>query len=124
MDARRFETLYSTFVKRKQAEKLEIQEMLMIAAIWANSNYDDPDKNPRQAFINNLERDVEKKLAKIYGMADEDIEQEIDENNPFWKAMYRGLEKLHGTAKPTKDEVERAIAGQQSNVGFDFDQMQ
>jgi hypothetical protein len=117
MDARRFETLYATYVKRKQAEKLENQEMLMMAAIWANSNYDDPEKNPRKHFVEQLEADAEKKLAKIYGIDTEPEEAEIDKDNPFWAAMYRGLEKMHGTAIPTKDEVDRAIADAKSPFG-------
>ncbi len=125
MNAKRFETLYATYVKRKQAEKLENQEMLMVAAVWANSNYDDPEKNPRKQFIDQLEQDSEYKLATIYGMATPEEQFEIDKKDPFWAAMYRGLEKQHGTAIPTKDEVERAIAGQKdpfSGVDIDIDQ--
>ena len=98
--------------------------MLMMAAIWANSNYDDPEKNPRKTFIEQLEKDAEHKLARIYGMESQEEEFEIDKKDKFWAAMYRGLEKVHGTAVPTKDEVDRAIADQNNPfTGTDIDQM-
>jgi hypothetical protein len=110
-DAVRFQTFYAAFLKRKAAEEIERMKVALTTGIWANSNYDsEKQDNPRQKFIEALEDDVQKKIATIYGYSVEPEEYEIDAEDPFWAAMYRGLEKQHGTAKPTKEEVERAIA--------------
>ena len=127
MDARRFQTMYTAFVKRKAAEELEYTKLALTAGIWANSNYDQEKGDPRQEFITSVQDSVDEKIGIIYGMAPEKDETEIDPNAPFWSAMYRGLEKMHGTAKPTKDEVERAIAEFESgsdDVKIEYDQME
>lgn len=124
-DARKFQTLYATFVKRKAAEELEAYKLQLIGGIWSNSNWDSDKDNPRQEFIETISKDVEDKIGIIYGMKPEQDEAEIDETDPFWSAMYRGLEKLHGTAKPTKDEVDRAIAElSPSDNKIDIDQIE
>jgi hypothetical protein len=128
MDARRFQTMYTAYVKRKAAEELETYKMAMIGGVWSNSNWDGEEgKNPRQQFIEELEEQVNKKIGTIYGMAQEKDEFEIDQNDPFWAAMYRSLEKQHGTALPTKEEVDRAIAEMESGPGevkMEYDQME
>jgi hypothetical protein len=127
-DAKRFESLYATFVKRKASEELERYKLAVIGGAWSNSNFDtDDNTNPRQNFIEQLENDVNDRIATIYGMAQPNDEFEIDENDPFWAAMYRNLEKQHGTAKPTADEVERAIADRQDmpdTSSFEIDQIE
>lgn len=102
--------------------------MAMISGVWSNSNWDgDKGENPRQKFIEELEDNVNDKIASIYGMAKKNDEYEIDRDDPFWAAMYRGLEKQHGTALPTKDEVDRAIAEMESGPGefkMEYDQLE
>lgn len=102
--------------------------MAMIEGIWGNSNWDgEKGENPRQKFIEELEGQVNKKIATLYGMPVDKDEFEIDESDPFWRAMYKGLEKMHGTAKPTSDEVDRAIAEMESGAGeniLEYDQME
>lgn len=96
--------------------------MALTAGVWANSNFDQ-DGDPRSKFIESVQSSVDDKIATIYGVTPEKDEAEIDPNAPFWSAMYRGLEKLHGTAKPTEDEVERAIAELEShNMKMEIDQ--
>jgi hypothetical protein len=128
-DARRFQTLYAAFVKRKAAEELEKQKLALMTGIWGNSNYDpqkEGEEGARPKFIEALESDVNKKIAILYGMAPPQEEEfEINPNDPFWSAMYRGLEKMHGTAKPTKEEVDRAIADMESpKSSIDVDQIE
>lgn len=100
----------------------------MIGGAWSNTNFDtEGDSNPRQEFLESLEQDVNDKIAIIYGMAKPEEEFQINENDPFWAAMYRNLEKQHGTAKPTKEEVERAIADRQDmpdTSNFEIDQIE
>lgn len=126
MDATRFQTFYSAFVKRKAAEELEKYKMAMTTGAWANTNMDphkEGEEGSRPKFIEHLEDEVNNKIATIYGMAPpKEEEYEIDPNAPFWAAMYRGLEKLHGTAKPTKEEVDRAIADLENKPVLDIDQ--
>jgi hypothetical protein len=123
-DARRFQTLYSAFVKRKAAEELEQTRLALTAGIWANSNYDQEKGDPRGEFIKGVQDSVDEKIATIYGVAPEEDEFAIDAENPFWAAMYRGLEAQHGTAKPTKDEVDRAIADLEArDMSMDVDQI-
>jgi hypothetical protein len=125
MDARRFQSFYSAFVKRKAAEELEQTRLALTAGIWANSNYDTEKGDPRGEFIQGVQDSVEEKIATIYGVAPEEDQFEIDESDPFWAAMYRGLEKQHGTAKPTKDEVDRAIAEMDSSGDkLQYDQLE
>lgn len=95
--------------------------MALITGVWANSNFDSEKENPRQQFIEALERDVNDKIAIIYGVAKPEDKFEIDKNAPFWAAMYRSLEAQHGTSVPTEDEVDRAIAGQKSDVKLEMD---
>lgn len=119
-DARRFQTFYGAFVKRKAAEELEKHRLAMISGIWGNTNFDEEQGTARQKFVEALQESVDDKIATIYGMAPKSDDFEIDEKNPFWAAMYRSLEKQHGTAKPTKEEVDRAIADQETGRSSDM----
>lgn len=100
----------------------------MISGVWSNSNWDGEEgQNPRQQFVEELENQVNDKIANIYGMSNKEDEFEIDKSDPFWAAMYRGLEKQHGTAVPTPEEVDRAIAEMESGpegMKFEYDQME
>ena len=65
----------------------------MVAALWANSNYDD-DKGTRQGAIEQLETSFTNALTTILdGTTEED---QIDKTNPFFAQMEKGMEKLHG----------------------------
>ncbi len=99
--------------------------MALLSGIWGNSNYDSEKEDPRGQFIQSVQDSVDEKIATIYGMAPENTDEtEINPDDPFWSAMYRGLEKIHGTAKPTKDEIERAIAESESEFKLDIDQIE
>lgn len=121
MDARRFETLYRAFVRRKTVEELEERKLAITAALYANSNWDDKD-SPRDQVIEGLEESTQDAIAKVYGMVPTIEEEfEIDPNDPFWSAMYRGLKKQHGSEKPTPEEIEKAKEASQTESGQEYD---
>lgn len=116
-------------MKRRLLEQLETRKEQMIAALWSNPNFDGAKEgeNPRIEAIEALEQqyaDVAQRI--IDGTIDrrEEEEEEIDyENNPFWKASKRGVEKIQ---HPRNDEgtVKEALEseGQLKKLKLDIDQ--
>jgi hypothetical protein len=51
---KRFERFYQAFIKRQVVESMERRKEALIAACWANSNYDD-DKGTRQNLVDEIE---------------------------------------------------------------------
>lgn len=70
----------------------------MIAALWSNSNYDD-DKETRKQAIEEIEENFQAVSDLIMGRAEP--EEEIDEENPFFGQMKKGMEKI---LQPRNDE--------------------
>lgn len=64
-------------------EALERRKDNMIAALWANSNFDD-DRGSRQKAIEEIEEKYQEAILKIHGVEDE---FEIDKSNPFFGQM-------------------------------------
>lgn len=65
----------------------------MVAALYSNSNWDD-DKGTRKEAIEEIEENfLEATEIIMSGVAPQD-EAEIDENNPFFGAAKKGLEKV------------------------------
>ena len=81
-------------------EALEKRKDGMIAALWANSNYDD-DKGTRRNAIEEIEGNFEEAVRTIMTGRPEEEEAEIDKDNPFFQAAERGLAKLEA---PRNDE--------------------
>lgn len=97
-------------------ESLERRKEGMIQALWANDGMND-DKGTRQNAITDIEESFTEAVAMIMsGTGPEMEEEEIDPENPFFKPMYEGMEKLH-TAKPQpsmdEDTVKRIIEQEQ-----------
>lgn len=70
----------------------------MIASLWSNSNFDD-DKGTRQSAISEIEENFQDAVDAIHGELPP--EEEIDEKNPFFGQMKKGMEKIH---QPRDDE--------------------
>jgi hypothetical protein len=87
-------------MRRQVVESLERRKDQMIAALWSNSNWDD-DKGTRQSQIEQLEAQYEEVITKVLSRNPPEQEEEIDENNPFFAAAKRGVEKLE---EPRNDE--------------------
>jgi hypothetical protein len=82
--SRKFDHFYLQFQKRQIIEGLAEMKDRMIAALWSNSNWDD-DKGSRS----------------------QQIEEEIDADNPFFAAAERGLAKVEqkmGYAPSSEDK--------------------
>jgi len=94
-------------MRRTLIEALERRKDGMIAALWANSNWDDK-KNTRQTAIEEIESNYKDVIHMILtGQRPE--EEKIDKENPFFQAAERGMEKIHA---PRNDEgtVRDAVA--------------
>jgi hypothetical protein len=64
----------------------------MISSLWSNSNYDD-DKGTRQQAIESLEEHFEEATRIVrFGKSEE---EEIDEENPFFAPVMKGVEKIN-----------------------------
>lgn len=78
----------------------------MIAALWSNSNYDD-DKGTRTSAIEEIESNFQEVVDILTGNTPP--EEDIDESNPFFGQMKKGMKKLEepldreGTVKEVVD---------------------
>lgn len=63
----------------------------MIAALFANQNWDDPKSN-RAQYITELNAKFDEAIENVYNPQSLE-EDQIDWNNPFWMAARRNLEK-------------------------------
>ena len=74
----------------------------MIGGLWANDGMND-DKGTRQNAIMEIEESFSAAVEQVLGgVSAHAEEEEIDPENPFFKPMYEGMEKLH-SAKPVPD---------------------
>lgn len=92
---RKFESLYEAYAKRKIADELSQKRSLEIAAMWGNTNLDSKD-NPdlRNKWMEQIDKRYSDMIARLYGEQNEDeVEEEVDPDDPFWQAMNRGIEK-------------------------------
>lgn len=81
--------MYDSHAKRTAAERVHDLKHAMISGAWANSNFDDG-KNGREQLLKKIDEFADTAIASIYGEQEEDeYNQEIDENNPFWAAAQR-----------------------------------
>lgn len=93
--ASKFISFYGAYARRKIADELSLKRSLEIAALWGNSNYDN-EKDPqlRAKLMETVDSAYSKAIAGLYGeLQEQQVEEEIDENDPFWQAMERGLAK-------------------------------
>lgn len=72
-------------MRRKLARSLEERKNLLVASLYANSNYDGEGSNQRHSIISQWENQHEEAVRMIY--SGESFEEEIPEDNPFFAAM-------------------------------------
>lgn len=88
-------------VKRQAVESIERQKIQMIAALYANSAFEDSDDNIqiRAKRISDLEGHFNKAIELVYN-PELHKQEEIDWTNPFWAAAKRSydrkLEEIRG----------------------------
>jgi hypothetical protein len=87
----------------------------MIIGIWANEGLND-DEGSRSNAIAEIEANFDEAVRQVMSEDHHEEEEEIDPENPFFKQMYEGMEKLH-TAKPQPsmdtETVEKIIEQEQ-----------
>jgi hypothetical protein len=105
-------------MKRQLIESLERRKDSMIASLWSNSNYDD-DKGTRRQAIEELEENFEE--AKNFVLFGPEEEIEIAEDNEFFNAAERGLQKIQA---PRNDEgtVNEVVQKEEQDYGKFIDQ--
>jgi hypothetical protein len=78
-------------LKRQAVNSIEAQKHQMIAALYANTNWDD-EKNDRNQRIKELEEHFKRAIELVYDPSLAEGE-EIDWDNPFWAAAKRAYDK-------------------------------
>jgi hypothetical protein len=106
--ATRFEAAYVAMLKRELEEELKNRKALMINAIWSNPNWDDEKANKQEA-IAEIEENFEHSIRLIWEGEDEidDVEEEDIDNNPFFAAAKRGMDKLDVPDLQDQDDTMR-----------------
>lgn len=81
-------------VKRQARESIDAQKHQMIAALYANSAFDEDKKGPeeRKKRIESFERHFDSAIEAIYH-PERQASNEIDWDNPFWAAAKRARER-------------------------------
>lgn len=103
--------------RRELEEELRQRKIAMVAAIWSNSAWDEAEEADRTKAIEQIESSYEKAIDELYGAGES--EDDIDENDPFWAAMKRGVDKIEvpeGFSANGEEKVADAVASD------DFDQ--
>jgi hypothetical protein len=96
--------MYEAYAKRKVADELSHRRSLEIAALWSNTNLDTKEnEGKRQQISESIDSNYGNAIAKLYGEIIESEEMEIDEDDPFFQAMRRGMEK-HALPDPSVND--------------------
>lgn len=85
-------------LKRELVEELKKKKMIMVGAIWSNSNYDPQEEGqspPRERMVEELENNFQTAVEEVYGLNDESDEISIDDD-PFHVKGKKGLKKILG----------------------------
>jgi hypothetical protein len=108
---KRFNAFYKAMVQRKAIQSIEQQRNSIIAALYANSNWDQKEVD-RSGHIKKLTEQFNEAMELVYSTP-EDVrrsrEHEIDWSNPFWQAAKRAQDRLKqrfGLAESTAEERE------------------
>jgi hypothetical protein len=120
-------------VKREARTAIETQKMHMVAALYANSAFDESEEGlkARGERIDTLEEAFDKAITLIYNphAYDDEKAQEIDWDNPFWAAAKRAQQRRQallgqvGSEETVQQAVEldskRAEIRQKAHQEFD-----
>lgn len=102
------EGVYQSIVRREAVESIENQRRDMIAAAYANPNWDGKDNaEKRKEYIKELNRHFNTAIARIY--EPKPVEPEIDWDNPFYAAHKREIER---TRERLQMQIEGKTAGE------------
>lgn len=92
----RFEKFYEAHLKRKIIEELTQRKIVMIGALYSNTNYDGKDNHEkREQIIQRIEDNFSETVKKLYNKEyakKQEEEEDVLEANPFFAASKQGLE--------------------------------
>lgn len=112
------DAIYKAIVQREAVQSIESQRTQMIAALFANPNWDGDNAEKRTEQIQQLNGHFNKAIETIY--FPKGAEPDIDWNNPFYAAAKRGLEKTRQkygiTGKSMGEVVEMSTAMDQEQI--------
>ena len=101
------EVFYETFVVREMIERLERQRDLTVSSLYGNSVFDENEGARRDEAIRKVNEQFDQMVEYIIAMQKgESVGEEIDEDNQFWAAAKRGVDRLE---YPRSDEDEPGI---------------
>lgn len=93
-----------------------MQKQSMVAALWSNSNWDDDkdNKGHRKRAIEGIEENYREAIEAVeLAMSTRPVEEEekMDDNNPFFAAAERGLQKIETaySGKPIPKDPDEEI---------------
>jgi hypothetical protein len=91
---------------------------MMVAALYSNEGLND-DKGTRQKAIEDIEESYQEAISSLVtGVVVE--EEEIDTSNPFWGAMEKGMEKIHGPKTTITDARVADVMSEEQQQQDDF----
>jgi hypothetical protein len=95
--ASKFEAFYSAYARRKIADELSLKRAFEVAAMWGNPNMDsEKDTELRTKIQNVVDESYSVAIQSLYETIEDTKEsRDYDEDDPFWKAMERGIEKKY-----------------------------
>lgn len=96
---------FEAWQRRRAAERIERQEDAHIAALYANTNMDDPENN-RQQRVGELQEYYNELRKAVLGSSDVDVEPETDDQaEAFMRAGRRNLAIAVGPKLPGEDQI-------------------
>jgi hypothetical protein len=98
-------------------EAIESQRNAMVAALYSNTNWDDP-KNDRAGRLRELNDHFNKAIEHVYAPELED-DNEPDWNNPFWQGHQRSMQRTRikwGLEDPNRT-MQDVIKGDGDEIG-------
>jgi hypothetical protein len=89
MPWQKFEALYESHSKRQAVEGVTLVRNAQISGIWANTNYDPQQEgqDPRGELLKEVYANYIKSVKMIYNQFEERDSDQIDWDDPFFKAM-------------------------------------
>ena len=108
--AKRVEGIYKAIIIREAVQSIEQQRRDMIAACYANPNWDGKENSEkRNEYIKSLNEHFNNAITSIYNPQRE-VEQDVDWSNPFYAAHKREIER-------TKEAFRLALQDQGKTAG-------
>ena len=105
---------FSAWQRRNAVDEIEKRKNLHVAALIANTNWDD-EKNDREGHTEDIEKYYETLKNWVWNpnlIREENEEmQDLEEADPFLRAGKRSLQKVVDPKFPNEDEIMESISG-------------